>query len=67
MSRKRDIDNFFKDIEKEMKSHVSKELLNATHEIKCPECQKKRKIKFKNGKGTCRYCNSTIDLDLNYR
>ena len=30
-----------------MKSHVNKELLNTTHEIECPECQKKRKIKFK--------------------
>ncbi|QDX01173.1 hypothetical protein DWB90_09290 [Staphylococcus chromogenes] len=66
MSRNRDIDKFFKNIEKEMKSHVTKEMLNTTHEIECPECRKKRKIKFKGGKGKCGHCNSTINLDLNY-
>ncbi|MCD8843616.1 hypothetical protein BUZ08_00135 [Staphylococcus gallinarum] len=66
MSRNKDFDKFFKNFEKDMKSHVNKELLNTTHEIECPECQKKRKIKFKNGKGKCKYCNSTINLDLDY-
>lgn len=66
MSRNRDIDKFFKTIKKEMKSHVTKEMLNTTHKIECPKCQKERKINFKNGKGKCSYCKSTIDLNLKY-
>lgn len=49
-----------------MKSHVTKEMLNTTHKIECPKCQKERKINFKNGKGKCSYCKSTIDLNLKY-
>ena len=67
MAKNKDINKFFKNFEKDIKSHVNKELLNTTHEIKCPECKRKRKINFKNGKGKCKYCNSTINLDLNFK
>ncbi len=67
MVKNKDINKFFKNFEKDIKSHVNKELLNTTHEIECPECKRKRKINFKNGKGKCKYCNSTINLDLNFK
>lgn len=67
MVKNKDINKFFKNFEKDIKSHVNKELLNTTHEIECPECKRKRKINFKNGNGKCKYCNSTINLDLNFK
>lgn len=67
MVKNKDINKFFKNFERDIKSHVNKELLNTTHEIECPECKRKRKINFKNGKGKCKYCNSTINLDLNFK
>lgn len=66
MSMKRDIDKMFRNLEKDMKSEVSKQAMNDKHEIVCPECDKKRKISFKNGKGKCPKCGSTITLDLNW-
>ncbi|END1833492.1 hypothetical protein ABLM60_004218, partial [Shigella flexneri] len=50
MSMKRDIDKMFRNLEKDMKSEVSKQAMNDKHEIVCPECDKNRKISFKNGK-----------------
>lgn len=66
MSNKRQMDKFFKNIDKAVKDKAKDASLNRTYEVKCPKCESKRKMSFRNGKGKCPKCKSVINLDLNW-
>lgn len=65
MSNKRQMNKFFKNIEKTTKDTAQNAILNKTREVDCSKCERKRKVSFKDGKGKCPKCNSKITLDLN--
>lgn len=66
MSNKRQMDKFFKNIEKSIKDKAEKSVSNKTLEVECPKCQTKRNISFRSGKGKCPVCHSEINLDVNW-
>lgn len=66
MSNKRQMDKFFKNIEKSIKSKAQESIMNKSLEVDCPKCKTKRNISFKKGKGKCPFCKTPITLNPNW-
>ncbi|UTH13322.1 hypothetical protein [Macrococcus equipercicus] len=63
LGNKRDMDKFFKELEKDVKKQAEKNIRNSTLEIPCPNCGEKVKVSFRQGKGKCPKCGVSITQD----
>ena len=58
------MNNFFKDLEKDIISNAKEQLSKEDYEIDCPNCN--NSITVTNGMNKCSFCNEEINFNLKF-